>query len=289
MNGSKRLRSDRKLIWFLVPSGLGVLVLYLLPYIMSFGYAMTDNTITRNFVGFNNFIETLKNEIFIKAFRNNVLFIVLCVPLNMIISFLLASGLRKVTRERSFFSLVFLLPLVIPSGSVIYLWDCLFRTEGVLNRLLLMLEISPINWSESMFIMPIIIILFIWKNAGYNMLLFWAGLNLVPEEYIDFAKLEGAGRWKIFRHVTFVFLTPTSFLVLLMSIINSFKSFREIYLLFGSHPNNRIYMLQHYMNSQFHSLNLSRLTTASYILTFVITVLIFVLFRAQKRLSENFS
>jgi multiple sugar transport system permease protein len=289
MTGSNRLRSDRQLLWFLLPGGLGLLVFYLLPYVMSFGYAMTDNTITRNFVGFENLIETLNNEIFIRALRNNILFIVLCVPLNMIISFLLAAGLRKLTRERSFFSLVFLFPLVIPSGSVIYLWDCLFRTEGVLNRLLMILGVYPVNWAESTFIMPIIIVLFIWKNAGYNMLLFWSGLNLVPEEYMDFAKLEGAGRWKIFRNITFVYLTPTTFLVLLMSIINSFKSFREIYLLFGQHPNNRIYMLQHYMNSQFHSLNLSRLTTASYILTFVITALIFVLFRAQKKLSENFS
>ncbi|MGI6189654.1 MAG: carbohydrate ABC transporter permease [Caldicoprobacteraceae bacterium] len=207
----------------------------------------------------------------------------------MIISFLLAAGLRKLTHERSFFSLAFLLPLVIPSGSIIYLWDCLFRTEGVLNKIFLMLGISPVNWAESVFIIPIVVFLFIWKNAGYNMLLFWAGLNLIPEEYVDLAKLEGAGSWKIFRHVTFVFLAPTTFLVLLMSIINSFKSFREIYLLFGSHPNSRIYMLQHYMNSQFHSLDLSRLTTASYILSFVITVLIFALFRVQKKLSENFS
>jgi len=266
-----------------------MLVFYLLPYFISFRYAMTDDTVTRNFVGFENLIGTLNNEIFIRAFRNNLLFIVLCVPLNMIISFLLATGLRKLTCERNFFSLVFLLPLVIPSGSVIYLWDYLFRTEGVLNKLLLMLGIYPVNWAESAFIMPIIIVLFVWKNAGYNMLLFWSGLNLIPEEYMDFAKLEGAGKWKIFQHVTFIYLTPTTFLVLLMSIINSFKSFREIFLLFGQHPNNRIYMLQHYMNSQFHSLNLSRLTTASYILTFVITALIFILFRAQKKLSENFS
>jgi multiple sugar transport system permease protein len=286
---AKGLRDDRGLIWFLLPSALGVSVFFLVPFILSARYAVSDNARTMNFTGLQNFLDTLQNGIFQMALGNTLIFMAICVPLNMLVSFCLASGLRKLTRGRGFFFLVFMLPLAVPSGSVIYLWDCLFRTEGVINRLLLPFGIMPLNWSESAFIMPIIVVLFIWKNAGYNMLLFWAGLNLIPEQYFDFARLEGAGRRQLLRHVTLVFLAPTTFLVLLMTIINSFKSFREIYLLFGTHPNQRIYMLQHYMTSQFLSLNLPRLTAASYILTFMIVVVILILYRAQKKLSDHFS
>ena len=280
---------DHRLVWFLLPSLSGLLLFYLIPFVMSLGYTMVDNTTSQNFAGFQNFMDTFHNPLFLRALGNTLLFIALCVPLNMIVSFLLAAGLKKKIRGRGIFSLIFLLPLVIPSGSVIYLWDCLFRLEGVMNRFLLDNGKTLVNWSESSAVMFIVVLLFVWKNAGYNMLLFWAGLGMIPEEYLDCAKVEGAGAWQTFRHVTFIYLSPTTFLVLLMSIINTFKSFREIYLLFGSNPNKHIYMLQHYMNNLYQSLNLPRLTTASYILTFVITIMIFALFMAQKKLSDHFS
>lgn len=285
----KHNRQNRRLLLFIAPSFIGVMVFFIVPFILSIRYIFVDNVRSMKVVGLRNWIEILTNDLFLTALKNTLLFILLCVPLNLLVSFLLAVGLKKVSKGRNLFSLIFLLPLVIPSGSIIYLWDCLFRTEGVVNRFLFLVGISAVNWAESKWILPIIVFLFLWKNAGYNMLLFWSGLNLIPKSYYEFARLEGANSFQLFYHVTAVFLAPTSFIVLLMTFINSFKSFREIYLLFGALPNQRIYMLQHYMTSQFQGLNLPKLSVASYILTFAITIFIGVLFYAQKRLSENFS
>jgi multiple sugar transport system permease protein len=120
------------------------------------------------------------------------------------------------------------------------------------------------------------------------MVLFLAGLKFIPNEYYEYASVEGAGAvWKFFR-ITLVYLTPTTFLVFIMSIINSFKSFREIYLICGAYPHQSIYMLQHYMNNQFSALNYQRLTSASYILSAFIIALVFAMYYLQNKRTQNF-
>lgn len=277
------------LYWFLLPSLLGMTLFYFLPFLMSFRYALSSEVRTFEFVWFNNYVTLLQNTIFLRALKNTLFFIIVCVPLNMLFSFLIASGLRKITHFKSVLALIFALPLVVPSGAVVFFWRALFTTEGLLNRLMMEFGYRPINWLDSQYAMPIIVLVFLWKNLGFNIILFQAGLELIPQEYNEYAKMEGAGALYIFRKITFVFLAPTSFLVLLMSIINSFRSFREIHLLFGSLPRGNIYMFQHYITSQFINLNLPALTTASHILALIVVIVTFTLYTAQKRVSEFFS
>jgi multiple sugar transport system permease protein len=207
----------------------------------------------------------------------------------MAVSFLFATAMRKAGRWQLLLAPVFLLPLIIPSGAIVYLWDLIFRTEGLLNKFLLNFNQSPVNWAESSAILPIIVLIFLWKNVGFNVILFRAGLNLIPGEYYESMQIDGGGAFQQFKHITFVYLAPTSFLVLLMSIVNSFKSFKEIYLLFGARPSLKIYMLQHYVNNQFMSMNMSNMSVASYILALCIVAALLILYRAQKKLSESFS
>ena len=97
----------------------------------------------------------------------------------------------------------------------------------------------------------VIIVVYLWKNIGYNVILFLAGLQRIPQDYYETAQIEGAGRLRQFGSITLVYLTPTMFLVVIMSIINSFKVFRETYLIAGDYPHDSIYMMQHYMNNMF--------------------------------------
>jgi multiple sugar transport system permease protein len=133
----------------------------------------------------------------------------------------------------------------------------------------------------------VIILVFLCKNAGFNMVLFMTGLGRIPREYYEIAEVDGASRWRVLKSVTIVYLTPTMFMVFLMSIINSFKIFREIFLLFGNYPHTAVYMLQHYMNNQFFSAGLQKLSVASTVISIAVAVPVALLFAEQRRLSGS--
>jgi len=146
---------------------------------------------------------------------------------------------------------------------------------------------SPVYWLETGLVRGIITAIFLWKNMGFNMVLFLAGLGQIPKEYYETAMLEGAGAFAVFRRITVPALVPTGFLVLLMSIIHSFKAFREIYALTGAYPHESIYMLQHYMNNQFTALDYQKLASSAYILSAFIVCIVLVFFRLQRKFADN--
>ena len=285
----KRILKEQGLLWLLLlPSLLGFTIFFIAPFGASFYYAVINNVIQAEFVGFGNFVSVLKNFSFNLALRNTLLFMAFAVPLNMATAFIMASLVRKAGRLRGLFAMLLTVPLVVPSGAVIFLWRALFGLNGLLNKqLYLLFETAPINWLETRWALAVICVAFIWKNTGFNMILFMAGLDLIPDEYYEYAKIEGAGRLRLFTKITAVYLVPTSFLVFMMSIVNSFKSFREVFGLVGAFPNGRSYMMQQYMNNLFLSFDLPQLTAAAYILAAGLAVIIFVMFRLQKKVGEK--
>ncbi|MCL2421368.1 MAG: sugar ABC transporter permease [Defluviitaleaceae bacterium] len=274
-------KAELLFILLALPSLIGLMVFFLVPFAASLYLAMIDNPVGRNFVGLRHFIETINNGAFRLALRNTLIFIALCVPVNMIFPLWIAGMLNRAGKHKDLFGLFFLLPLVVPSGSVVHFWQSLFGINGAINGMFF--AEAPINWLNTDWARPIILVIFMWKNAGFNIVLYQAGLNMIPKEYYEYAAVEGAGKWRQFRMVTLVYLTPTFFMVFLMSLVQSFRSFREIYLLAGSHPHRSIYMLQHYMNNLFDVLNYQRLAAASYILSVGIIGIVLVLFFAQRK------
>lgn len=284
---SKRaLREEVLFLCLALPSLLGLVVFFAAPFGASLWLALVDNAVLGNFVGLENFAGVLQSGAFQLAAQNTLAFILICVPVNMLFPLGMAMLLRRAGRQKSLFGLFFLLPLVIPSGSIVHFWKSLFGVNGILNGAFFAAE--PVNWVNSGYARAIITLVFMWKNAGYNMVLYLAGLEMIPREYYECASLEGAGSFKQFTGITLVYIAPASFLVFLMSVINSFKSFKEIWLLAGAYPHNSIYMLQHYMNNQFTALNYQKLSAASYILSAGIIVVAAALFRFQHRLSDHY-
>ena len=279
-----KTREDLFYLFIALPSLLGLLIFFIIPFVYSIFLVLIDNPVGRNFVGLQNFTITLNNLAFRLAMRNTLIFMAISVPINMIFPLVLAISFRKIPRME-FLGVFFLLPLVIPSGSIVHFWRTIFGINGTINRMLF--ADNPINWLNSEFTIIVILIIFMWKNAGFNIVLFQAGLNLIPRDYYEVADIEGAGRWRKFRSITFISLIPTFFMVMLMSILATFRSFREIYLLAGAHPHYSIYMLQHYMNNMFAALNYQRLASASYILAVGVIVIVIIMMFLQRKVTNN--
>ncbi|ANU53053.1 sugar ABC transporter permease [Acutalibacter muris] len=273
---------------FLLPSLLGVAFFYIVPFIYSFCYAVIDNMTSWKFVGLRHFEETLRNPLFIQAAGNTVLFVCICVPLSMGLALLLALCLKGLKRCRPLATLILLVPLVVPSGSIVSFWNTLFSSNGLVMKALLQAGFSHDALSSSDWSMAALVVIFLWKNVSYNIVLFWSGLNWIPKTYYEQMALEGAGVFRQFANVTWVYLAPTTFVVLLMSIVNSFKVFKEVYMLYGSYPSPDIYMLQHYMNNQFAAMNMQKLSATAYIMFLVIGLALLAVFYAQKRVTDSF-
>jgi multiple sugar transport system permease protein len=270
---------------FVFPGLLGFCVFFIFPFFMSLVYAFMDKPINGSFIGFANFTSLFTNRAYLRGLVNTLRFIGISAPLNLIISLGIAMMVNKIIKGREWFSLIFLIPLVIPSGSIVFFWKVLFSYQGALNGLLNSLGIAKVNWLDSFLALPVMIFIFLWKNCGYNMVLFLAGLGNIPKDYYEAAWIDNASSLQIFRFITLPCLLPTTILALIMSIINSFKIFREIYLITGSYPNEGIYTLQHFMNNMFASLNYPRLTSATVILVFIIVLFTQFLLRLERRVS----
>lgn len=278
-----------KAYWlFLLPSLLGVCIFYVVPFLFTASYAVTENLGSQKFVGLRHFADTLQNPLFRQAAGNTLVFLALTVPLSMGLALLLALCLRKLKKGRVVAILALLVPLVVPSGTITYFWRVAFGSNGLAQKLLLLMGFPHEEVFQNFWTMGAIIVIFLWKNVSYNIVLFWSGLNWIPTTYYEQMAIEGAGPLAQFRHVTMVYLSPTTFVVLLMSIANSFKVFKEVYMLYGAYPGSDIYMLQHYMNNQFSSLNMQKLAAAAYILFSVVGLAMLLVFFAQKRVTDAY-
>lgn len=265
----------------ILPSLMGIMIFYLIPYVLMLGYSFFGSGSV-----IDQYLLVLNNSVFQLASRNTLIFALISVPLLILLSMLMAIALNKKILFRSNLRTVFILPLILPVATIIIFFEMFFDLNGFLNYIMSVFKISPINWINSQYAMVVIITIYIWKNIGYNIILFLAGLQSIPVEYYEAAKLDGAGWYRSFRHITFIYLMPTTFFVLIISIINSFKVFKEIYILTGSYPHNSIYMLQHYMNNLFHKLEYSKLVTAAIIMSFFIICVVWVLFKIQKKIVD---
>lgn len=268
---------------FLLPSLIGFMIFYLLPFGMGVFYSFMDRTIGGTFVGFDNYKELLSSSSFLHAASNTLLFTGVSVPLLIVLSLSLALLLNQRLFFRNWIQTAFVLPLVVPVASIVMVWQIFMDWNGSLNAWLNSIGSGRIDWLQSDWSMVMVIIMYIWKNIGYDMILFLAGLQSIPQSYYETARIEGANRARQLFHITLVYLTPTMFFVILISIVNSFKVFRETYLLTGDYPYDRIYMMQHYMNNMFFSLDIQKLTSAAALMVGCIVILVTVLLAVERR------
>ncbi len=259
---------------FLAPSLIGVLLFFVLPFLVVIYYSFLDNSISKKFVAFENYIKVFNNNAFRTAVGNTLTFSAIAVPLAVVLGLLLAFLLDSGIPMRSQLRSAFLTPLMVPIASVVLIFQVLFDYNGVVNDLVAKFGGPQIDWLKSSSGLLVIILLFLWKNLGYNMILFLSALGNIPKDVVEGAQLDGAGRWKTFWHIKLRYLSPMVVFTTILSIINSFKVFREVYLLTGEYPVGALYMLQHYMNNTFASADYQKLSTAAIYMSIVMIIII---------------
>ena len=272
---------------FLGPSLLGVAVFFIVPFGVVVYYSLIDNPISHEFVGLQNFTALFKNPAFRQAAGNTLKFSAVAVPLAVILSLALALLLECRIPMKSQLRTFFLSPLMVPVASVVLIWQVLFHYNGALNAILGLTGDARIDWFNSEYGMIPVILLYLWKNLGYNMILFVAALANIPRDLLEAATIEGASAAYRFFAIKLRYLSPTVLFVTIFSMINSFKVFREVYLLTGDYPYESLYMLQHYMNNMFERLDYQKLSAAAVVMAIALVIIIAVLFIVENRFGKD--
>ena len=261
----------------ILPSLLGVMIFFIIPFGMVVRYSLVNNPVKMEYTGMDNYKELAHNTAFTRAARNTAVFSAISVPLAVVLSLGLAVILERNIRGKSIVRSFFLSPLMVPTASVVLVWQVLFHKNGTINQLAEIFGGEPVDWLRSSKGQLAIIMMFLWKNIGYNMILFMSALSNIPRDIIEVAELEGAGSLYKFIHIKLRYLSPTIMFVTILSMINSFKIFREVYLLTGNYPFDKLYMLQHFMNNTFNQLDYQKLSAAAVLLSVVIITIMAVL------------
>ncbi len=267
---------------FLAPSLLGVCIFVLIPFAdvvrRSFRNAMGSS-----FTGIENYHTVWNNEAFRLAAGNTLRFILVCVPLLLLLSLVCALVISRMRILQEFFKTTFLFPMAIPVASVVLLWRLFLDQKGFFNEAVSFLGLSPVNWMNSESAFGVLVFTYVWKNAGYDIILWLAGLSDIPKERYEAASVDGAGAWKSFLYVTLPGLRSSVFMIGILSLVNCFKVFREAYLIAGDYPHRSIYMMQHLFNNWFVSLDIQKMTSASVMMAGVMLLIMSVVWYRNER------
>ena len=257
---------------FLLPSLIGVCALLVFP--MADTVRRSFLTVAGDWRGLENYRLLMENASFRLAAANTARFLITAVPLLLILS--LGAAL-VVKRAPAFVKSSFLVPLALPVASLALLWRVLFEDYGLVNAALNAVGMETLSFLNSGASFWVLVGSYIWKNAGFDMVLLLSALMNVSPSLYEAAQLDGAGRMKQFRHITLPNLYPTLFVTAVLSVINAFKVFREAYLVAGNYPHERMYLLQHLFNNWFLRLDIDKLCAAATLTALVLAVFILLL------------
>ncbi len=267
-------RKRREGYLLILPLVLGCLVFYAAPFLMVVRHSVYSGVgLADQFVGLENFRILLSSRVFRLAFGNTLRFLLVSLPLILVLSFAIALLLKGQAQKHEALKSVLLMPYIMPVVGTVLLVDILFTESGLLNQALALLGIPAAQWLNSEAAFAVTVALYLWKNTGYGVILLLSGLVTIPDDHYAAAQLDGATRSQQLRYITIPQMWYSVFFTTVFSLINAFKCFREIFLIGGTHPDDSIYMLQHFLNNAFDNLNYTKLAVASALLLAVLTVL----------------
>jgi multiple sugar transport system permease protein len=240
-------RDSARAAWlFLAPALIVIGVFFFVPVVAAFALSVTDydlyaiaNPANAQFVGLANYAQLIRTPLFWTALRNTFDFAGVGAPLSVLVALVAALLVNaKLVRFKGFFRAAYFAPFVTTLVAVAIVWKYLYQPQyGLINAALAKLGIGPIDWlGDPHWAMPAIILLAVWRNFGYNMLIFIAGLQRIPAQLYEAAELDGAGAWARFRHITLPLLAPTFVFVGVITAIGFFQLFSEPYVMTGGGP-----------------------------------------------------
>jgi ABC-type sugar transport system permease subunit len=280
---------ERVSAWlYLMPALILLSVFFFYPAVRLFidSFFEWDGMGERIYLGLENYQLLLEDEEFWQTVWNSFVFIIGSVPTGMAVSLGLALLIQKYVLARSFFRTLFFAPVVMSLVAVglIFVW-LLNYDYGVVNMILQEMGREKVPWLNSeQYAMSSVIIMTIWKDAGYNMILFLAGLNSISESYYEAARIDGAGPWTTFRRVTWPLLMPTTFFILVIRIIFSFRTFEQIFVMTKGGPMGETTVFVYYIYEKaFRYFEVGYASAAAIMLLLIVLVLTFFQFRFVKR------
>lgn len=257
----------------LAPSLTGVGIFILIPF-ADVARRSFFNAVGSEFVGLENYRGVLENEAFRLAAGNTVRFLIVCLPLLLGSSLFFGILLLNTGRKSGILKSGFLLPMAVPAGSVVLFWQLFFDQGGILNEALQKFGVHGPDYMNTPKAFGVLVVVYIWKNLGYDMILWLSGLLGIPDSLYEAARMDGADGLKCFWHITCPLLIPTAFLTGILSLVNAFKVFREAYMIAGNYPHDSIYMLQHLFNNWFLKLDMQKMTAAAVMLAFILGLIL---------------
>lgn len=263
------IKRKRKFFYlFMLPSFLGVAVFVLIPFMDVVKRSFTT-AVTGQFHGIKNYQTIFHNQAFLLAVGNTFQFTLVCIPLLVLIGFLIALSLSKI-KSREMIKAVYLFPLAMPTATIVLVWKMIFYKQGFLNLFLTRIGEFFHLWGDvhidylgSSAAFWVLVGSYLWKNTGYTVILWLAGLMAVPAELLEAAKVDGAGGWQRVRYIVLPNLKGSLYTIVILSFLNSFKIYREAYLTTGAYPDKSIYLLQHLFNNWFVNLEFDKMAAAA--------------------------
>lgn len=273
---------------FILPCLLGLLVFTFVPVLMSFGLSFSYWNLlgTPRFVGLENYTQVLADPLFWKTLTNTLIFVVGSLVLEIAVALGVAMLLTTAIQGIGIFRTAFFLPVITPMVSVALVWGWLYDPKfGWLNWIVKSVGGEPIAWLyDPAWAMLAIILLRVWKDMGYNMVILLAGLQGIPTHLYESAALDGAGAWQRFLRITLPMLSPTLFFVMTVSLINAFQAFDAVYLLTQGGPENSTQVLVYWLfKNAFEFYKVGPASAMAYILFVIILGITLVQWWMRKR------
>ena len=288
MAGEKGLRKYGWVLFFLFPSLIGLALFTLIPILASLGLTLFewDLLTPPEFVGLGNFQRLISDQDFWSSLAHTLSFIVGYIPLVMVLALGVAVVLNQKLKGVIFFRAAFFTPVVSAWVAIALLWSWIFNPKfGIVNYLLGLVGIQGPAWLfDPHWAMPAIIITSVWKDIGFLMVMFLAGLQGIPQEYYEAAAIDGAGGWQRFRRITLPLLSPTTFFALIISLINSFQVFDQVWVMTGGGPAGATSVLvERIVKNAFSYSRMGYAATLSWVLFLLVFTATLIQMRLQKR------
>ncbi|MCK9210488.1 MAG: sugar ABC transporter permease [Ignavibacteriaceae bacterium] len=278
---NSRNNNVKALVFFLGPAMLAIFVFFCIPVLSAFVISFTDfdiyslgNFSNARFIGLRNYTQLFEDPLFWIALRNTFFFVILAGPLSVAVSLFSALLLNaKLVKFKGIFRLTYFMPVVTTLIAVAIVWRFIYHPRfGLLNYLLSFIHINPVDWLGNPFwAMPAIVLMSVWKNFGYNMIIFIAGLNNIPSDLYEAATIEGASWWQQFRSITLPMLAPTTLFISLITMIGYFQLFAEPYIMTQGGPLNKTLSIVQYLYQEgFRWWNMGYSAAIAFVLFFII-------------------
>ncbi|AXI83198.1 sugar ABC transporter permease [Xylella taiwanensis] len=266
---------------FAAPAVLVIGMFFGVPVLMALALSLTDfdlyalaNPMYLRFVGLNNYLELLQTPLFWKSLWNTTYFVLLGMPMSIAVSLGAALLLNsRAARFKGLFRTVLFAPVVTTLVAVALIWRYLFQLKyGVVNWALNCVGIHPIDWlGDPHWAMPMIMLFAVWKNFGYNMVIFLAGLQAIPQDLYEAARIDGASKWRQFLHITLPMLGPVLMVVGIITVSGYFQLFAEPYVMTRGDPLQSTVSVLYFMFEEgFKWWNLGRASAVAFLLFLII-------------------